>query len=110
MARALGYDSPRHAVRMHCRWGITYTLTDSLDRPRETKVIPKGDIYRLIVKAADQGKNEEIREKAAAFESWIFDEVLPSIDNHGLYATPAAVEKMLDDPDFAIMLLNNYDN
>ena len=48
-------------------------------------VIPKGDVLRLIVKAADQSKNLEIKAKAARFESWIFDEVLVTIDETGGY-------------------------
>lgn len=52
---------------------------------QELNVIPKGDVLRLIVKAADQSKNLEIKAKAARFESWIFDEVLVTIDETGGY-------------------------
>lgn len=96
----MGYNSPKHAVRRHCRGGITHTLTDSLGRNQETKIIPEGDIYILIVKAADQSKNEDIKEKAEKFEKWIFDDVLPSIRKHGMYAK----DELLDNPDLLIQV------
>lgn len=59
--------------------------------------IPENIFYRLAMKA----KNEA----AQAFQAKIADEILPSIRRHGLYATGAAVEAMLGDPDTAIRLL-----
>jgi hypothetical protein len=62
---------------------------------QETNIIPEGDIYRLIIKAADQSRNPEIKAKAERFERWIFDEVLPSIRKDGAYMpkpmTPAEI-------------------
>jgi len=58
-----------------------------LGRTQDTKIIPEGDIYRLIIKAADQSKNPEIKAKAEKFEKWLFDEVLPSIRKTGSYST-----------------------
>ncbi|KHF30117.1 Phage antirepressor protein KilAC domain protein [Anoxybacillus sp. BCO1] len=49
------------------------------------RVIPEGDIYRLIIKAADQSKNLEIKKKAEEFERWVFDEILPTIRKTGGY-------------------------
>lgn len=71
---------------------------------QETNVIPEGDIYRLIVKAADQSKNMRIKEKAEKFERWIFDEVIPAIRKHGGYLTPEKVEEALLNPDTIIQL------
>lgn len=42
---------------------------------------------------------------AVRFESWVFDEVLPSIRKHGAYMTEATIDKVLADPDFGIRLL-----
>lgn len=105
VARALEYAEPHKAIANHCRGGITYPVTDALGREQETKVIPEGDIYRLIVKAADQSKNAVIKEKAERFERWIFDDVLPTIHRHGLYATDNVIEKVICNPDFGIQLL-----
>ncbi|MHA2852864.1 BRO-N domain-containing protein [Paenibacillus lautus] len=77
VARALMYSNPSKAVIDHCK-GVS-----KLGIPSEGGVIPEGDVYRLIVKAADQSRNPEIKEKAEQFESWIFDEVLPKIRRTG---------------------------
>ena len=55
------------------------------------KFIPEGDIYRLAAKSELPG--------AEKFESWIFDEVLPTIRKHGAYMTPEKLEEVLLDPD-----------
>lgn len=52
--------------------------------------IPEGDLYRLIT-------HSELP-SAEKFESWVFDEVLPSIRKHGMYAT----DELLNDPDLLI--------
>lgn len=54
------------------------------------KVIPEGDIYRLIVRSK--------LPSAEKFEMWVFDEVLPAVRKHGAYAT----EELLNDPELAI--------
>jgi|HigsolmetaAR204D_1030405.scaffolds.fasta_scaffold09755_2 prophage antirepressor-like protein len=85
VAKSLGYARPYEAVTTHCKGAVTYrVLTDGGEQ--EVKVIPEGDIYRLIVKAADQSKNQAIKEKAERFERWIFDDVIPTIRKTGAYA------------------------
>ncbi len=95
VARVLDYAEPHKAISAHCRGGISYPVIDSLGREQETKIIPEGDIYRLIVKAADQSKNPDIKAKAEEVERWIFDEVIPSIRKTGAYVAPQINSKML---------------
>lgn len=52
--------------------------------------IPESDLYRLIVQSKLPA--------AKRFESWVCDEVLPSIRKHGAYLTPDTLDRMLDDP------------
>lgn len=82
VARALMYSNPSKAIIDHCK-GVSKLGIPSEGGIQETNVIPEGDVYRLIVKAADQSRNPEIKEKAEQFESWIFDEVLPTIRRTG---------------------------
>jgi len=103
IARALEYSNPSKAVIQHCK-GITKLGIPSGGGVQETNVIPEGDIYRLIIKAADQSKNPNIKAKAEKFESWIFDEVLPTIRKHGAYMTPEKIEEVLMNPDTIIKL------
>lgn len=97
VAKALGYKRPNDAIAAHCRGTVKRRITDSINREQEMNFIPEGDIYRLAARSELPG--------AAEFESWIFDEVLPSIRKHGMYATESTVEAMLNDPDTAIRLL-----
>ena len=62
----------------------------------EVNVIPEGDIYRLV-------SHSELP-SAEKFESWVFDEVLPSIRKHGMYATDEMINKLQR---FNIMLNGN---
>ncbi|OEG62193.1 MAG: hypothetical protein BHK79_02805 [Halanaerobium sp. MDAL1] len=95
VAAALGYSSPTHAVKRHCKGCMTHSLPTS-GGIQEMKVVPEGDIYRLIIKAADQSQNEEIKERAERFEKWIFDEVLPEIRKTGQYIDkPNSVEDLI---------------
>jgi prophage antirepressor-like protein len=48
--------------------------------------------------------------EAKQFKKWVTSEVLPSIRKTGIYATEVTIDKMLNDPDFAIALLTNLKN
>lgn len=77
VAKALGYKNPSDATNKHCKnpqmvWG-----SDSLGRRQQFKVIPEGDIYRLIFSSK--------LPSAQKFEKWVMDEVLPQIRQTGGY-------------------------
>ena len=89
VAKALGYSVPKDAVTRHCKGALKQRyLTDGGEQ--EMKVIPEGDIYRLVIKSQ--------LPTAEKFERWVFDEVLPSIRKHGMYAE----DELLDNPDLLI--------
>lgn len=89
VAKALGYKRPADAVTAHCKGSAKHRyLTEGGEQ--EMKVIPEGDIYRLVIKSQ--------LPTAEKFEQWIFDEVLPSIRKHGMYAK----DELLDNPDLLI--------
>lgn len=97
VARALEYSNPSKAVIDHCKGGSKLGIP-SAGGIQETNVIPEGDVYRLIVKAADQSRSPAVKAKAERFERWVFDEVLPSIRKTGMYAA----DELLDNPDLLI--------
>jgi len=98
IATALGYKNTKDAIAKHCRGvAICYPIVDSLGREQSARFITEGDMYRLIASSK--------LESAVKFESWVFDDVLPSIRKHGMYATPTTIEKMLADPDTMIQTL-----
>lgn len=93
VAKALGYVNSRKALTDHCK-GVTKRDTPTAGGIQSISYIPEGDVYRLIthskLPAAEQ------------FESWVFDEVLPSIRKHGVYANAETAERLMSDPDFMI--------
>lgn len=98
VAVALGYKDPTNAIKQHCRGvAIHHPIVDSIGRDQMARFITEGDMYRLIASSK--------LDSAQRFETWVFDEVLPSIRRHGMYATPQTVEDMLADPDTMIITL-----
>ncbi len=95
VAKALGYARPNDAINAHCRATVKRSTPIS-GKVQEINFIPEGDIYRLAAKSELPGAEE--------FESWIFDEVLPSIRRHGAYMTPETLEAVLLNPDTIIKI------
>ena len=92
VAKILGYKDPNKAINTHCKkdgWVIRPVI-DRLGRTQEKKFINEGNLYRLITKSN--------LPQAEVFESWVFDEVLPSIRKTGMYAT----DELLNNPELAI--------
>ena len=79
VAKALGYVNPKDALQKHCdKNGVAFCdLIDNMGRVQKTKFINEGNLYRLIAHSK--------LPKAAEFERWIFDEVLPTIRKTGGY-------------------------
>jgi len=99
VAKCLGYSRPNDAVAAHCRSTAKYSIPhpQSKDKSIEMAFIMEGDVYRLITHSK--------LPSAEKFERWVFDDVLPAIRKHGMYATPQTVEQMLADPDTMIQTL-----
>lgn len=76
VAMALGYIKCLNAISRHCKNATTQTVITS-GGAQEVKVIPEGDVYRLII-------NSKLP-SAEKFESWVMDEVLPQIRKTGGY-------------------------
>lgn len=76
IAEILGYVNPTKAISTHCK-GVSKMGIPSNGGIQQMNVITEGDIYRLTAKSELPG--------AEKFESWIFDEVLPSIRRTGSY-------------------------
>lgn len=86
VATALGYSNPNKAIKDHCR-AITKRSTPISGKMQDINFILQNDVYRLIVRSK--------LPEAQKFESWVFDEVLPSISKTGEYKMPA--KKKSDD-------------
>lgn len=95
VAVALGYQRPADAITAHCK-GVCVLPTPSNGGTQQTKFIPEGDVYRLITHSK--------LPSAEKFESWVFDEVIPTIRKHGAYMTPETLENAILNPDTMIKL------
>lgn len=79
VAKALGYNNPRDAVSRHCK-GVAKRDTPTSSGIQSMSYINEGDLYRLIMKSK--------LPSAEKFESWVMDEVLPTIRKAGSYQKP----------------------
>lgn len=105
VAKALGYARPADAVSKFCphtvkrrigvETGIKADGTPAIQNV-QMNFIPEGDVYRLVVRSK--------LPTAIKFESWVFDDVIPSIRKHGAYLTPDKIEEVLTNPDTIIRL------
>lgn len=86
VAAALGYANPRKAVSDHCK-GVTKRDTPTSSGVQSMSYIGEGDLYRLIMKSK--------LPSAEKFESWVMDEVLPSIRSTGYYAKPLTTAEQI---------------
>jgi len=87
---SVGYKNTSKAVTDHCReGGVTKRYTPTESGEQEMTYINEGNLYRLIIKSR--------KPEAAPFESWVCDEVLPSIRKTGRYdaQTPAPASEAL---------------
>lgn len=102
VAMTLGYSNPRDAISRHVkrRGVVNHDVIDSLGRKQNKKFIDEGNLYRLISRSK--------LPQAEQFEEWVFDEVLPAIRKHGIYATDNVIEQTLKDPDYIITVLTEY--
>ena len=78
IANALGYSNPRDAISRHCKGVVKHDTFK--EGGQNISLIPEGDMYRLITHSK--------LESAERFESWVFDEVLPTLRKTGSYEMP----------------------
>lgn len=81
VAKMLGYSNISDAISRHCRYVAKHDIPHPQGKSTlEVNIIPEGDVYRLIAHSKLSA--------AEKFESWVFDEVLPTIRKTGSYIMP----------------------
>lgn len=88
VATALGYKDPTNAIKQHCKGVAIHHPLETAGGVQDARFITEGDLYRLIASSKLPA--------AQVFESWVFDEVLPTIRRHGVYA----IDELLDNDEF----------
>jgi prophage antirepressor-like protein len=103
VTKILGYANGADAIIKHCSSkGVAKRDTLTKGGNQSLTYISEGNLYRLVAKSN--------KPEAEKFEEWIFDEVVPTIRKHGLYATETFVEKALSDPSAMISVLTELKN
>ena len=64
-----------------------------------SNIVNESGLYSVILRSD--------KPNARPFRKWVTSKVLPSIRRHGAYATEATIDRILDDPDFGIRLLES---
>ena len=97
-AKILGYAKPENAILRHCRWSLKRGVPHPQNHNKLISInfIPEGDLYRLIIRSKLPA--------AEKFERWVFEEILPSIRQHGAYVTDKVLEAAIKSQDFAFDL------
>ena len=98
IAQALGYRRPADAIAAHCK-GVCVLPTPSNGGIQQMKFIPEGEVYRLIVHSK--------LPSAERFERWVFDEVLPTIRQHGAYLTREKLWEVATSPEALLKLCSD---
>lgn len=103
VADILGYSNSRDALAKH---------VDSEDRAdvaihdgsqnRNMAIINESGLYSLVFASKLPA--------AKQFKHWVTSEVLPTLRKHQVYATPEMAEKILQDPDTIIRILQEIKN
>lgn len=97
VAKALGYSSTAAMTRSMDDDEKGVQSLHTLGGDQQMRVITEAGLYAAIMRSTIP--------QAKAFRRWVTHEVIPAIRRHGLYATPAAAEAMLADPDAMIAAL-----
>ena len=92
VAKALGYSRPNEAVARHAKGTLKRRILTN-GGEQEMLFITEGDVYRLITRSK--------LPSAERFETWVFDEVLPTIRKHGAYMTDSLLEQAANNADVA---------
>lgn len=88
VATALGYANTKDALARHCKGVVKRYPLQTPGGTQDARFITEGDLYRLVASSKLPA--------AERFEAWVFDEVLPTIRRHGVYA----IDELLQDDEF----------
>lgn len=100
ITKILGYSNGRDAISKHCKEkGVVKRDTLTNGGVQSVTYINESNLYRLVAKSK--------LPEAEKFESWVFEDILPSIRKHGAYMTSDIIEEAISNPDLIIQLATN---
>lgn len=104
VADVLGYDQTKGFVKC-IKPKYVYTVRNSDFPKRENRKLNNAGETFISSHGLNQGLANSTMPKAEPFQDWLYEEMLPTVQKHGMYATPAVVDEILGNPEFGIRLL-----
>ena len=99
ICKILEINNPSDVVKRIPNKNIHLDSIDGNKGYRNAYLINEYGVYEVIFSSRKKQAND--------FKKWVFEEVLPSIRKHGIYATEDVTKKVLENPQFMIELLQN---
>lgn len=100
VCQAIGIANARNVKSRLDEEDVHLVDTPTAGGTQQITFVTESGLYDVIIRSDS--------EQAKPFRKWVTSEVLPSIRKHGMYATEATVESMLNDPENAILMLQAY--
>ena len=100
VCQAIGITNARNVKSRLDEEDVHLVDTPTNGGTQQITFVTESGLYDVIIRSDS--------EQAKPFRKWVTSEVLPSIRKHGMYATEATVESMLNDPENAILMLQAY--
>lgn len=100
ICQAIGIANARNVKNRLDNEDVHLVDTPTAGGMQQITFVTESGLYDVIIRSDS--------EQAKPFRKWVTSEVLPAIRKHGIYATEATVEKMLSDPESAIIMLQAY--
>ena len=97
MCKALDLSQPSKVKERLNEKGVNCIPTLTKGGTQNLLYINEANLYKTIFQSR--------KESAERFTDWVTSEILPSIRQHGIYATDKVIDNILNNPDFGIELL-----
>lgn len=97
VCKALDLSQPSKVKERLNEKGVNCIPTLTKGGTQNLLYINEANLYKTIFQSR--------KESAERFTDWVTSEVLPSIRQHGIYATDKVIDNILNNPDFGIELL-----
>lgn len=98
VCRALGLDQVSNTIKRLDDDEKALISIKGISRGNDSvSIVNEPGLYSLVLGSR--------KPEARAFKRWVTHEIIPTIRKHGMYATPEMAERMLNDPDVMIRVL-----
>lgn len=95
---SINIDDPDYVVKLDNSI-VSFAYNRNLHNTGELFLTESG-LYRLLMRSN--------KPEAEAFQKWIAKDVLPAIHKYGVYATPATVDTLLNNPEMLFDLMDKW--